>query len=69
VGALLSQRSQSQQLMLDSFFASLAGPAGLERVASDRAFAQARNKLRPAALTALNAFHYTHLFSFLKSMT
>ncbi|WP_228768303.1 hypothetical protein, partial [Limnohabitans sp. DM1] len=25
VGALLSQRSQSQQLMLDSFFASLAG--------------------------------------------
>jgi hypothetical protein len=41
--------------MLDSFFASLAGHAGLERVASDRAFAQARNKPKPAALTALNA--------------
>jgi hypothetical protein len=55
VGALLSQRSQSQQLMLDSFFASLPGHLGLERVASDRAFAQARNKLNPSALTAFNA--------------
>lgn len=52
---MLSQRSQSQQLMLDSFFASLAGHASLERGVSDRAFAQARNKLKPAALTALNA--------------
>ena len=41
--------------MLDSFFASLAGNPGLEGVASDCAFAQARNKLKPAALTALNA--------------
>jgi hypothetical protein len=38
--------------MLGSFFASLAGHAGLERGASDRAFVQARNKLKPAALTA-----------------
>ncbi len=41
--------------MLDSFFASLAGHAGLERAASDRAFAQARNKLKPKTMTALNA--------------
>jgi hypothetical protein len=54
VGALLSQRAQSQQLMLDSFFAHLNASTALVRHASDRAFAQARARLDPAAMTALN---------------
>jgi hypothetical protein len=54
IAALLSMRNQSQQAMLDGFFASVAGAAGLRRVASDRAFAQARDRLHPSALTSLN---------------
>lgn len=55
VGSLLSQRAQSQQLMLDSFFAHLNGSTALVCHVSDRAFAQARARLDPAALTALTS--------------
>jgi hypothetical protein len=40
--------------MLDGFYASLAGSAGLERVLSDRAFAKARQRLHQPALAGLN---------------
>jgi hypothetical protein len=54
IGALLSMRGQAQQAMLDSFYASLAGTAGLQRVLSDRAFAKARSHLHQPALSWLN---------------
>jgi len=54
IGALLSMRNQSQQAMLDGFFASVGGYPLLSRVVSDRAFAKARDRLHQPALTALN---------------
>ena len=54
VGALLSMRNQSQQAMLDGFFASVCATHALTRVVSDRAFAKARDRLHLPALVALN---------------
>ncbi|HOM12012.1 MAG TPA: IS4 family transposase [Rubrivivax sp.] len=54
VAALLSMRAGSQQAMLDEFYASLLGESGLVRAVSDRAFAQARQRLHMPALTWLN---------------
>ncbi len=54
IGALVSMRNQSQQAMLDSFFASVSGAHALTRVVSDRAFAKARDRLHLPALVALN---------------
>jgi Transposase DDE domain len=54
VACLISMRSQSQQAMLDTFFAATQGCAQLLRVVSDRAFAKARDHLHMPALTALN---------------
>ena len=51
---MLCQRNQAQQSGLDHFFANLADRALPERVASDRAFARARDRLRPDALGAVN---------------
>jgi Transposase DDE domain len=56
VAALLSMRGQSQQVMLDSFFASLHGDEGLLRRISNRAFAKARDRLHLPALQSLNEF-------------
>jgi hypothetical protein len=54
IGALLSMRNQSQQAMLDSFFASVCGTTLLTREVSDRAFAKARDGLHLPALQSLN---------------
>ncbi len=54
IAALLCQRNQAQQAGLDHFFANLADQAAPKRVASDRAFARARARLRADALTDLN---------------
>jgi hypothetical protein len=54
IAALLCQRNQAQQAGLDHFFGSLADQAAPERVASDRAFARARARLRAHALADLN---------------
>ena len=47
-------RASSQQAMLDEFYASLLGEPGLVRGVSDRAFAQARQRLHMPALAWLN---------------
>jgi hypothetical protein len=49
-------RGQSQQVMLDSFFASVCDAGGLYREVSDRGFARARDCLHAPALAALNDF-------------
>jgi hypothetical protein len=54
IGVLLSMRNQSQQAMLDGFFASLCGTPDLQRGVSDRAFAKARDHLHWPALCSLN---------------
>ena len=54
IAALLCQRGQSQQVTLDSFFASLCDNAVPLRGISDRAFAKARLQLHMPALSALN---------------
>jgi DDE family transposase len=54
IAALLSMRNQSQQAMLDGFFASVHDTATPVRVVTDRAFATARNHLHLPALTSLN---------------
>lgn len=54
IGALLSMRNQSQQTMLDSFFASICDTACPQREVSDRAFAKARDRLHLPALVSLN---------------
>jgi hypothetical protein len=54
IAALLSLRGQSQQVTLDSFFASLFDSAVPLRGISDRAFAKARNQLHMPALRDLN---------------
>ena len=54
IGALLSMRNQSQQAMLDGFFASLCGTEGPLREVSARAFARARDRLHQPALVWLN---------------
>ena len=54
IGALLSMRNQSQQTMLDGFFASVCGSESLLREVSDRAFAKARERLHMPALVGLN---------------
>ena len=50
IGALLSMRNQSQQAMLDGFFASVCGSEALLREVSNRAFAKARDRLYMPAL-------------------
>jgi hypothetical protein len=54
IAALLSMRNQSQEAMLDGFFASVCSNQGLLRRVSDRAFAKARSHLHLPALTSLN---------------
>ena len=54
IGALLSMRNQSQQAMLDGFFASVYDTAAPVRTVTDRAFATARSHLHMPALTSLN---------------
>ena len=54
IAALLSRRGQSQQVTLDSFFASLGDSALPLRGISDRAFARARDRLYMPALNGLN---------------
>lgn len=54
IAALLSMRNQSQQSMLDGFFASVRDTCTPVRGVSDRAFASARNHLHLPALTSLN---------------
>ncbi len=54
IGALLTMRSQSQQAMLDGFFASVCGTECPQRGVSDRAFAKARERLHMPALASLN---------------
>jgi len=54
IAALLSERGQSQQVTLDSFFASLCDSAVPLRGISDRAFAKARDQLYLPALSGLN---------------
>jgi hypothetical protein len=54
IGALLSMRNQSQQAMLDGFFASVCGTESLLRGVSDRAFAKARDRLHLPAMVSLN---------------
>ena len=51
IAALLSMRNQSQQAMLDGFFASVHDTATPVRAVTDRAFATARNHLHLPALT------------------
>ncbi len=53
IGALLSMRNQSQQAMLDGFFASVCGSVDPLREVSDRAFAKARDHLHAPALVSL----------------
>lgn len=54
IAALLSMRNQSQQAMLDGFFASILDTAGPRREVFDRAFAKARDRLHLPALVSLN---------------
>lgn len=54
IAALLTGRGQSQQVTLDSFFASLCDSALPVRGISDRAFAKARDQLYMPALSGLN---------------
>ena len=54
IAALLSMRNQSQQAMLDGFFASIVDTATARREVSDRAFAKAREHLHAPALASLN---------------
>jgi hypothetical protein len=54
IGALLTMRNQSQQAMLDGFFASVCGTECPQRGVSDRAFAKARERLHMPALASLN---------------
>ena len=54
IAALLSMRNQSQQAMLDGFFASVVDTAVPRRTVSDRAFAKARDHLHLPALVSLN---------------
>ena len=54
IGALLTMRNQSQQAMLDGFFASLCDTHCPQRGVSDRAFAKARDHLHLPALVGLN---------------
>jgi hypothetical protein len=54
IASLLSMRNQSQQAMLDGFFASVCGSEGLLREVSDRAFAKARDRLYWPAMVSLN---------------
>ena len=56
IAALLSMRNQSQQAMLDTFFASVLDTSVPVRELSDRAFAKARARLHLPALDALNDF-------------
>jgi len=56
IASLLCLRVQSQQVSLDSFFASLCGHASLCRGISDRGFAAARSRLHVPALEGLNDF-------------
>jgi hypothetical protein len=56
IASLLSMRGQSQQVMLDSFFASIGGSSCLRREVTDRGFAAARERLHAPALSALNDF-------------
>ena len=53
IGALLSMRNQSQQAMLDGFFASVCGSVHPLREVSDRAFAKACDRLHLPALVSL----------------
>lgn len=54
ISALLSMRNQSQQAMLDGFFASVCGTESVLREVSDRAFAKARDHIHLPALVSLN---------------
>jgi Transposase DDE domain len=54
IASLLSMRNQSQQAMLDGFFASVCGSECLLRKVSDRAFAKARDRLYWPAMVSLN---------------
>lgn len=54
IGALLSLRGQSQQVMLDSFFGTLCGEGGLYELITDSGFAKARARLHMPALEHLN---------------
>ncbi len=54
IAALLCQRNQARQAGLDHFFGNLADHAAPEHVASNRAFARVRSRLRSGALTDLN---------------
>lgn len=54
IAALLSMRNQSQQAMLDGFFASVCDTGLPLREVSDRAFAKARNRIHQPALIWLN---------------
>jgi hypothetical protein len=54
IAALLSMRNQSQQGLLDSFFASVGDRAVPVRKVTDRAFADARSHLHMPALVWLN---------------
>jgi hypothetical protein len=56
IGALLSMRASSQQVMLDSFYGSLSIDGDWQRGISDRGFAQARDKLSWICLEHLNTF-------------
>ena len=56
LGALLSMRGQSQQVMLDTFFGSLSEDGHWQRLVSDRGFAKARDRLAWGALERLNTF-------------
>jgi hypothetical protein len=47
-------RNQSQQAMLDGFFASVCGTEYPQRGVSDRAFAKARDRLHMPAFASLN---------------
>jgi Transposase DDE domain len=49
-------RGQSQQIMLDSYFGSLASDGDWQRVVSGRGFAKARERLSWSALGRLNTF-------------
>jgi hypothetical protein len=54
IGALVSMRNQSQQTVLDGFFAAAHGGCGLERGVSDRAFTRGRDHLHLPVLVSLN---------------
>ena len=54
IASLLSMRNQSQQAMLDGFFASVRDSSSPLREVSDRAFAKARDRLHLPALVSLN---------------